>query len=423
MNPRLVFWSLPYTIAAHFFNNMKKTYNKIVLAYSGGLDTSVILHWLKETYKAEVVVFTADIGQEHDPVLVEERANSIGACKVIIEDLQEEFVSNYVFPMFRANTVYEGEYLLGTSIARPLISKRLVEIAEQEGADAIAHGATGKGNDQIRFEIGSYSLNPEIEVIAPWRIWDYVSRADLVNYCKEHQIDIDASPDDPLYSTDENLLHTSYEGGVLEDPSVEAPESVWQRTANIMDTPDTKTEVKIEFRNGDPVALDGQQLKSSKILSLLNDMAGKNGIGRLDLVENRFTGMKSRGCYETPGGALLLKAHRAIESITLDGHAAHLRDELMPKYAQLIYDGFWWSPEREALQAFIDKTQEKVTGSVTLSLLKGNINIKSRTSDFSLYDPKVVTFEDDENTYDQADASGFIKINSLRLRLNAKRNK
>lgn len=423
MNPRLVFWPLPYTIVAHFFNNMKKTYNKIVLAYSGGLDTSVILHWLKETYKAEVVVFTADIGQEHDPVLVEERANSIGACKVIIEDLQEEFVSNYVFPMFRANTVYEGEYLLGTSIARPLISKRLVEIAEQEGADAIAHGATGKGNDQIRFEIGSYSLNPEIEVIAPWRIWDYVSRADLVNYCKEHQIDIDASPDDPLYSTDENLLHTSYEGGVLEDPSVEAPESVWQRTANIMDTPDTKTEVKIEFRNGDPVALDGQQLKSSKILSLLNDMAGKNGIGRLDLVENRFTGMKSRGCYETPGGALLLKAHRAIESITLDGHAAHLRDELMPKYAQLIYDGFWWSPEREALQAFIDKTQEKVTGSVTLSLLKGNINIKSRTSDFSLYDPKVVTFEDDENTYDQADASGFIKINSLRLRLNAKRNK
>jgi len=423
LNPRLVFWPLPYTIAAHFFNNMKKTYNKIVLAYSGGLDTSVILHWLKETYKAEVVVFTADIGQEHDPVLVEERANSIGACKVIIEDLQEEFVSNYVFPMFRANTVYEGEYLLGTSIARPLISKRLVEIAEQEGADAIAHGATGKGNDQIRFEIGSYSLNPEIEVIAPWRIWDYVSRADLVNYCKEHQIDIDASPDDPLYSTDENLLHTSYEGGVLEDPSVEAPESVWQRTANIMDTPDTKTEVKIEFRNGDPVALDGQQLKSSKILSLLNDMAGKNGIGRLDLVENRFTGMKSRGCYETPGGALLLKAHRAIESITLDGHAAHLRDELMPKYAQLIYDGFWWSPEREALQAFIDKTQEKVTGSVTLSLLKGNINIKSRTSDFSLYDPKVVTFEDDENTYDQADASGFIKINSLRLRLNAKRNK
>ena len=402
---------------------MKKKFNKIVLAYSGGLDTSVILHWLKETYQAEVIVFTADIGQEHDPLLVEERANSIGACKVIIEDLKEEFVSNYVFPMFRANTVYEGEYLLGTSIARPLISKRLVEIAEQEGADAIAHGATGKGNDQIRFEIGSYSLNPSIEVIAPWRIWNYVSRADLVNYCKEYQIEIDASPDDPLYSTDENLLHTSYEGGVLEDPSVVAPESVWQRTENILDTPDTATEVKIDFKDGDPVAIDGKALKASEILSILNNLAGKNGIGRLDIVENRFTGMKSRGCYETPGGTVLLKAHRAIESITLDGHTAHLRDELMPKYAQLIYDGFWWSPEREALQAFIDKTQEKVTGSVILTLLKGNINIKSRLSEFSLYDPKVVTFEDDENTYDQADASGFIKINSLRLRLNAKRNK
>ncbi|HIE49794.1 MAG TPA: argininosuccinate synthase [Gammaproteobacteria bacterium] len=402
---------------------MKKTFNKIVLAYSGGLDTSVILHWLKETYQAEVIVFTADIGQEHDPLLVEERANSIGACKVIIEDLKEEFVSNYVFPMFRANTVYEGEYLLGTSIARPLISKRLVEIAEQEGADAIAHGATGKGNDQIRFEIGSYSLNPSIEVIAPWRIWNYVSRADLINYCKEYHIEIDASPDDPLYSTDENLLHTSYEGGVLEDPSIVAPESVWQRTENILDTPDIPTEVKIDFKDGDPVAIDGKALKASEILSKLNNLAGKNGIGRLDIVENRFTGMKSRGCYETPGGAVLLKAHRAIESITLDGHTAHLRDELMPKYAQLIYDGFWWSPEREALQAFIDKTQEKVTGSVTLTLLKGNINIKSRLSEFSLYDPKVVTFEDDENTYDQADASGFIKINSLRLRLNAKRNK
>ena len=402
---------------------MKKKFNKIVLAYSGGLDTSVILHWLKETYQAEVVVFTADIGQEHDPLLVEERANTIGACKVIIEDFKEEFVSNYVFPMFRANTVYEGEYLLGTSIARPLISKRLVEIAEQEGADAIAHGATGKGNDQIRFEIGSYSLNPSIEVIAPWRIWNYVSRADLVNYCKEYQIEIDASPDDPLYSTDENLLHTSYEGGVLEDPSVVAPETVWQRTANILDTPDRATEVKIDFKDGDPVAIDEKALKASEILSILNNLAGKNGIGRLDIVENRFTGMKSRGCYETPGGTVLLKAHRAIESITLDGHTAHLRDELMPKYAQLIYDGFWWSPEREALQAFIDKTQEKVTGSVILTLIKGNINIKSRLSEFSLYDPKVVTFEDDENTYDQADASGFIKINSLRLRLNAKRNK
>ena len=402
---------------------MKKTINKIVLAYSGGLDTTVILHWLKETYNAEVVVFTADIGQDHDPVLVQQRANAIGACKVIIEDLKEEFVKDYVYPMFRANTLYEGEYLLGTSIARPLISKRLVEIAEQEGADAIAHGATGKGNDQISFEIGSYALNPYIQVIAPWRIWEYVSRADLVNYCKKHQIEIDASPDDPLYSTDENLLHTSYEGGVLEDPAVEAPEEIWQRTANISDTPNFSEEVEIEFLNGDPVSLNGENLGAASILSELNVIAGRNGIGRLDIVENRFTGMKSRGCYETPGGTLLLKAHRAIESLTLDGETAHLRDELMPKYAKLIYNGFWWSPEREALQAFIDQTQDLVTGSVTLRLLKGNMTIKSRSSGYSLYDPKVVTFEDDENTYDQADASGFIKINSLRLRLNARRKK
>jgi argininosuccinate synthase len=401
---------------------MKKI-NKIVLAYSGGLDTTVILHWLKETYNAEVVVFTADLGQDHDPELVEKRANTIGACKVVIEDLKDEFVKNYVFPMFRANTLYEGEYLLGTSIARPLISKRLVEIAEQEGADAIAHGATGKGNDQIRFEIGSYSLNPSIEVIAPWRIWDYVSRADLVEYCKKHQIEIDASPDDPLYSTDENLLHIYYEGGVLEDPAKEAPEEIWQKTKSISDSPDVKEDVVIDFIDGDPVCVNGNNLGPAGILNELNIIAGRNGIGRLDIVENRFTGMKSRGCYETPGGTVLLKAHRAIESITLDGQTAHLRDELMPKYAELIYNGFWWSPEREALQAFIDKTQEKVTGTIILSLQKGNMTIKSRSSDYSLYDPKVVTFEDDENTYDQADASGFIKINSLRLRLNARRNK
>ena len=401
---------------------MKKI-NKIVLAYSGGLDTTVILHWLKETYNAEVVVFTADLGQDHDPELVEKRANTIGACKVVIEDLKDEFVKDYVFPMFRANTLYEGEYLLGTSIARPLISKRLVEIAEREGADAIAHGATGKGNDQIRFEIGSYSLNPSIEVIAPWRIWDYVSRADLVQYCKKHQIEIDASPDDPLYSTDENLLHISYEGGVLEDPAKEAPEEIWQKTKSISDSPDVKEDVVIEFIDGDPVCVNGNNLGPAGILNELNIIAGRNGIGRLDIVENRFTGMKSRGCYETPGGTVLLKAHRAIESITLDGQTAHLRDELMPKYAELIYNGFWWSPEREALQAFIDKTQEMVTGTIILPLQKGNMTIKSRSSDYSLYDPKVVTFEDDENTYDQADASGFIKINSLRLRLNARRNK
>ena len=335
------------------------------------------MHWLKETYNAEVVVFTADLGQDHDPELVEKRANTIGACKVVIEDLKDEFVKNYVFPMFRANTIYEGVYLLGTSIARPLISKRLVEIAEQEGADAIAHGATGKGNDQIRFEIGSYSLNPDIQVIAPWRTWEYSSRADLVDYCKLHQIEIDASPDDPLYSTDENLLHISYEGGVLEDPAKEAPEEIWQKTKSISDSPDVKEDVVIDFIDGDPVCVNGNNLGPAGILNELNIIAGRNGIGRLDIVENRFTGMKSRGCYETPGGTVLLKAHRAIESITLDGQTAHLRDELMPKYAELIYNGFWWSPEREALQAFIDKTQEKVTGTSHTFIAKRKHDRKS----------------------------------------------
>ena len=329
--------------------NTKKI-KKIVLAYSGGLDTTVILHWLKETYGAEVITFTADIGQDHNPEEVNERANLIGANKVIIEDLKEDFVKDYVFPMFRANTLYEGEYLLGTSIARPLISKRMIEIAEEEGADAISHGATGKGNDQIRFEIGAYSLNPTIEVIAPWRTWEYGSRADLVDYCKKNQINIDADPDEPLYSTDENILHTSYEGEILEDPSLPAPESIWQRTSALRDTPDEEEEITINFENGDPVGLDGNNLNASEILGKLNSIAGDHGIGRLDLVENRFTGMKSRGCYETPGGTILLKAHRAIESLTLDANTGHLKDELMPKYAQLIYDGFWWSPEREALQ-------------------------------------------------------------------------
>ena len=400
-----------------------KQIKKIVLAYSGGLDTTVILHWLKETYNAEVITFTADIGQDHNPDLVKERANAIGASKVILEDLKEEFVKDYVFPMFRANTVYEGEYLLGTSIARPLISKRMIEIAEEEGADAIAHGATGKGNDQIRFEIGAYSLNPSIEVIAPWRAWDFVSRADLIDYCKKNQINIDADPDEPMYSTDENILHTSYEGEILEDPSIPAPESIWQRTSSLKEAPDKEQEITINFENGDPVGLDGKDLDSSQILDILNDIAGKNGIGRLDLVENRFTGMKSRGCYETPGGTILIKAHRAIESLSLDAQTGHLKDELMPKYAQLIYDGFWWSPEREALQAFIDQSQEFVAGSVKLGLYKGNITVKERTSPHSLYDSKIVTFEDDENAYNQADATGFIKINSLRLKANAKRKK
>ena len=401
----------------------EKQIKKIILAYSGGLDTTVILHWLKDQYDAEVIAFTADIGQDHDPELVRDRAASIGASKIIIEDLKEEFTKEYIFPMFKANTLYEGEYLLGTSIARPLISKRLVEIAEEEGADAIAHGATGKGNDQIRFEIGSYSLNPEIQVIAPWRTWDYSSRADLVDYCKLHQIEIDASPDEPLYSTDENLLHTSYEGEILEDPSIKAPDEIWQRTVAPVNAPDEEEIITIAFKQGEPVSIDGNQYTPSNLLTHLNSLAGKHGIGRLDLVENRFTGMKSRGCYETPGGTILLKAHRAMESITLDSQAGHLKDDLMPKYAQLIYDGFWWSPEREALQALIDKTQEFVTGSVELSLYKGNVSILGRSSNFSLYDSKIVTFEDDENAYNQADATGFIKINSLRLRQIAKRNR
>ena len=400
-----------------------KNIKKIVLAYSGGLDTTVILHWLKKEYDAEVIAFTADIGQDHDADLVKERANSIGASKVIIEDLKEDFTLDYIFPMFKANTLYEGEYLLGTSIARPLISKRLVEIAEQEGADAIAHGATGKGNDQIRFEIGSYSLNPDIQVIAPWRTWEFTSRADLVQYCKEHQISIDAGPEEPLYSTDENLLHTSYEGEILEDPSIPAPEEIWKRTVSLESAPDKPEVIEISFTKGVATAIDGKAYSPAEILTNLNEIAGRHGIGRLDLVENRFTGMKSRGCYETPGGTLLLKAHRAIESITLDSNAGHLKDELMPKYAKLIYDGFWWSPEREALQALIDTTQEFVTGSVQLSLYKGNTSIQSRSSEYSLYDSKIVTFEDDENAYDQADASGFIKINSLRLKQVAKRKR
>ena len=400
-----------------------KKIKKIILAYSGGLDTTVILHWLKNKYDADVITFTADIGQEQNEDLVRERANSIGASKVIIEDLRERFTKDFIFPMFKANAVYEGEYLLGTSIARPLISERLVEIAEAEGADAIAHGATGKGNDQIRFEIGSYSLNPDIKVLAPWRTWEYSSREELIDYCKVHQIDIDASPEEPLYSTDENLLHTSYEGEILEDPSVKAPDNIWKRTTALEDTPDTEDIINLEFEKGEPVGINDIDYSPSEILEKLNELAGKHGIGRLDLVENRFTGMKSRGCYETPGGTILLKAHRAIESITLDSKAGHLKDELMPKYAQLIYDGFWWSPEREAIQALIDKTQEHVSGSVQLSLFKGNISVLGRSSKYSLYDPKIVTFEDDENAYDQADATGFIKINSLRLKQIAKRKR
>ena len=402
---------------------MPKKEKKIILAYSGGLDTSVILHWLARTYSAEVIAFTADIGQEHDPQKVKQRAEDIGASKVIIEDLKEEYIQDYVFPMFRANTLYEGEYLLGTSIARPLISKRLIEIANEENAHAISHGATGKGNDQIRFEIGAYALNPNIEVISPWREWNYSSRADLIKYCQEHDINLDINNEEPSYSIDENLLHTSYEGGILEDISLEAPEEIWQRTSAIQETPDKSENIKISFIKGDPVAINNQKISPAKIMAELNSFAGKHGVGRLDLVENRFTGMKSRGCYETPGGPLLLKAHRAIESITLDGHAAHLKDELMPRYADIIYKGLWWSPEREALQALINKTQDNVTGSVTLSLLKGNINIVKRESKSSLYNPQLVTFEDDKKAFDQRDATGFININALRFRLNSKNKK
>ena len=399
-----------------------KQIKKIVLAYSGGLDTTVILHWLKETYNAEVITFTADIGQDHNPDLVKERVNAIGASKVILEDLKEEFVQDYVCPMFRSNTVYECEYLLCTSIARPLISKRMIEIAEEEGADAIAHGATGKGNDQIRFEIGAYSLNPSIEVIAPWRTWDFVSRADLIDYCKKNQINIDTDPDEPMYSTDENILHTSYEGEILEDPSIPAPESIWQRTSSLKEDPDKEQEITKNFENGDPIGLDGKDLDSSQILDILNDIGGKNGIGRLDLVENRFTGMKSRGCYETPGGTILIKAHRAIESLSLDAQTGHLKDELMPKYAQLIYDGFWWSPERETLQTLINKTQTNVNGIVRLKLFKGSVYVTGRkSSSDSLFDEAIATFEDDSGVYDQKDADGFIKLNALRLKLQSKR--
>ena len=396
---------------------------KIVLAYSGGLDTSIILKWLQENYKAEIIAYTANIGQVIDKKKIIKNAKRLGVKKIIIEDLKNIFVKDYVFPMIRAHALYEGIYLLGTSIARPLIGKRQIQIAKKFKAFAVSHGATGKGNDQIRFEIGSYSLNPDIQVIAPWRTWEYSSRADLVDYCKEHQIEIDASPDDPLYSTDENLLHTSYEGEILEDPSVKAPEEIWQRTSSLKDAPDEEEIISIEFESGEPKSINNVSNTSSEILSKLNQLAGKHGIGRLDLVENRYTGMKSRGCYETPGGTILLRAHRAIESITLDAEAGHLKDRLMPRYAQLIYDGYWWSPEREALQALIDKTQEFVSGSVKMSLYKGNITIFGRSSDHSLYDSKIVTFEDDENTYNQADATGFIKINSLRLKQVARRKK
>ena len=393
---------------------------KVVLAYSGGLDTSIILKWLQTEYACEVVTFTADLGQGEELNPAREKAELLGIkpTNIYIEDLREEFVSDFVFPMFRCNALYEGLYLLGTSIARPLISKRLVEIAEETGADAIAHGATGKGNDQVRFELSAYALNPTIHVIAPWREWSLTSRSRLIKFAEENQIPIakDKRGEAP-FSVDANLLHTSSEGKVLEDPSVPAPEYVYQRTINPENAPEVPEFIEIEFLNGDAVAINGRQMSPAKILTKLNERGGAHGIGRLDLVEGRFIGMKSRGIYETPGGTILLEAHRGIEQITLDRGAAHLKDELMPKYAELIYNGFWYSPEREMLQSLIDKSQKYVSGTVRLKLYKGSVNTVGRWSDYSLYSEKHVTFEDDAGAYDQNDAAGFIQLNALRLKL------
>jgi len=402
-----------------------KPVKKVVLAYSGGLDTSIILKWLQTEYGAEVVTFTADLGQggEIEPARAKALAAGVKPENIFIEDVREEFVKDYVFPMFRANTVYEGQYLLGTSIARPLIAKKQIEIARQTGADAVSHGATGKGNDQVRFELGYYGLEPDIRVIAPWREWDFKSREALLDFAEKHQIQIakDKRGDAP-FSVDANLLHSSSEGKVLEDPAVEAPEFVYQRTISPEAAPDKPTVFTIDFERGDPVAIDGVALSPAALLTKLNQLGHDNGVGRLDLVENRFVGMKSRGVYETPGGTILLAAHRGIESITLDRGAMHLKDELMPKYASLVYNGFWFSPEREMLQAAIDYSQAKVTGRVTVKLYKGNVTITGRESKYSLYDQDLVTFEEGKVAYDHRDAAGFIKLNALRLRVAAKRD-
>ena len=396
---------------------MKTGVKRVVLAYSGGLDTSVILRWLQDNYGCEVVTFTADLGQGEELEPARSKAELMGASQIFIEDLREDFVRDYVCPMFRANTVYEGQYLLGTSIARPLIAKRLVEIAHQTGADAVAHGATGKGNDQVRFEISAYALDPSIKVIAPWREWDLNSREKLIEYAEARQIPIPRGKrGEPPYSTDANLLHISYEGKALEDPWVEPDDEMFTRSVSPDAAPDRPTYVEIDFERGDPVAVDGVQLSPAALLTRLNDLGGANGIGRLDLVENRFVGMKSRGVYETPGGTILLAAHRGIESITLDRGAAHLKDELMPRYAELIYNGFWFTPEREMLQAAIDKSQENVTGTVRLKLFKGSVQVVGRKSPYTLYSHEYATFEAD-TVYDQRDAEGFIKLNALRLRI------
>ena len=399
---------------------------KVVLAYSGGLDTSIILKWLQTEYGAEVVTFTADLGQGEEVEPARRKAELLGIKpdNIFIDDLREEFVRDFVFPMFRANTVYEGQYLLGTSIARPLIAKRQIEIARQVGADAVCHGATGKGNDQVRFELGYYALEPGIRVIAPWREWEFASREQLITFAEQNQIPIakDKMGESP-FSIDANLLHSSSEGKVLEDPAVEAPEYVHQRTISPEDAPDKATVIEIAFERGDPVAIDGERLSPAALLTKLNEYGHDNGIGRLDLVENRFVGMKSRGVYETPGGTILLAAHRGIESITLDGGAMHLKDEIMPRYAKLIYNGFWFSPEREMLQALIDKSQEHVTGTVRVKLYKGNATVIGRESPMALYDQDLVTFEEGTSSYDQRDAAGFIRLNALRLRIGAQRDR
>ena len=397
----------------------KTTVNKVVLAYSGGLDTSVILKWLEDQYECEVVTFTADIGQGEELEPARIKAEKYGVKEIYIEDLQEEFVRDFVYPMFRANTVYEGEYLLGTSIARPLIAKRLVEIAAETDADAVSHGATGKGNDQVRFELGAYALSPDIRVIAPWREWDLNSRESLLAYADAAGIAIEKKQGSKSpYSMDANLLHVSYEGGELEDPWYEAQDDMWQRSVSPENAPDRPTYLELGFENGDIVSIDGERLSPAQVLTRLNQEGGAHGIGRLDIVENRYVGMKSRGCYETPGGSIMIKAHRGIESITLDREVAHLKDELMPKYAHLIYNGYWWSPERKMLQQMIDASQHTVNGEVRVKLFKGSVNVVGRKSATnSLFDEAIVTFEDDRGAYDQKDAEGFIKLNALRMRI------
>ena len=398
--------------------------NKVVLAYSGGLDTSIILRWLQDVYQCEVVTFTADLGQGEEVEPARAKAQAAGIKDIFIEDLREEFARDYVFPMFRANTIYEGEYLLGTSIARPLIAKRLIEIANETGADAISHGATGKGNDQVRFELGAYALRPDIQVIAPWREWDLTSRQALLDYAEKHGISVEKKGKSSPYSMDANLLHISYEGRILEDPWTEPEEDMWRWTVSPEAAPDKATYIELTYEKGDIVAIDDVPVSPATVLEQLNKVAGENGIGRLDIVENRYVGMKSRGCYETPAGTILLKAHRAIESLTLDREVAHLKDELMPRYASLIYNGYWWSPERKLLQTMIDASQVSVNGKVRLKLYKGNVIVVGRDSKTdSLFDESIATFEDDGGAYNQKDAEGFIKLNALRMRIAAKKNR